>query len=195
MSRFNSTNLPLDGLKRLERQPIEDSRGSFVRMFCSDELRFMGWDKPIAQINLTHTKSKGTIRGLHFQRPPYAEMKLVSCTIGKVWDVAVDLRANSKTFLQWHAEILSGENGHSLLIPEGFAHGFQALSNEVEMLYIHSEGYQQTSEGGLNPNDPILNISWPVKVAVLSRRDQAHPYLNSKFTGMDLYSTDTKKNQ
>ncbi len=186
MSRFNFVNLPLYGLKRVNRQPIEDSRGSFVRMFCSDELKSIGWDKPIAQINLTHTKSKGVIRGLHYQRPPYAEMKLVSCTIGEVWDVVVDLRANSKTYLQWHAEILSGKNGSSMLIPEGFAHGFQALTDRVEMLYCHSKGYEPSSEGGLNPSDPLLNISWPLGVTELSTRDQAHPYLNSKFTGMVL---------
>ena len=184
MSRFNFTNLSLDGLKRVERQPIEDSRGSFVRIFCDNELKSIGWDKFIVQINLSHTKSKGMIRGLHFQRPPYAEKKLVSCTLGEVWDVAVDLRANSKTFLQWHAEILSGKNGYSLLIPEGFAHGFQALSDEVEMLYLHSEDYQPTSESGLNPNDPMLNIPWPLEVLDLSLRDKEHPFLNSEFTGM-----------
>lgn len=179
-------HLSLDGLKQVERQPIADSRGSFVRMFCSDELKSMGWDKPIAQINLTHTKSRGAIRGLHFQRPPYAEMKLVSCTLGEVWDVAVDLRPNSKTFLQWHAANLSSKNGYSLLIPEGFAHGFQALTDEVEMLYFHSVKYEPNSEGGLNPNDPLLNISWPLGVTELSSRDQAHPFLNSQFTGIVL---------
>ena len=186
MSRFNITDLALDGLKRVERQPITDLRGSFVRMFCSDELKSIGWNKPIAQINLTHTKSKGAIRGLHFQRPPYAEIKLVSCTIGEVWDVVVDLRANSKTFLKWHAEILSGKNGYSLLIPEGFAHGFQALTDEVEMLYFHSERYEPSSEGGFNPSDPHLNISWPLDVTESSPRDQAHPLLNSQFTGIVL---------
>lgn len=186
MSRFKFTDLSLDGLKRVERQPIADLRGSFVRMFCGEELKSIGWDKPIAQINLTHTKSKGAIRGLHFQRPPYAEIKLVSCTQGEVWDVAIDLRANSKTFLQWHAEILSAKNSHSLLIPEGFAHGFQALTDEVEMLYCHSEGYEPSSEGGLNPSDPLLNISWPLGVNELSPRDQAHLFLNSQFTGIVL---------
>jgi len=187
MSRFNFFNLPIPGLKFIERQPIVDSRGSFVRMFCRDELKSIGWDKPIAQINLTRTKSKGAIRGLHFQRPPYAEMKLVSCTLGEVWDVAVDLRAHSKTFLQWHAEILSSKNGYSLLIPEGFAHGFQALTDEVEMFYFHSERYEPSSEGGLNPSDPLLNISWPLGVSELSPRDQAHPFfLNSQFTGIVL---------
>jgi len=155
-------------------------------MFCSDELKSIGWDKPIVQINFTHTKSKGVIRGLHFQSPPFQEMKLVSCIHGEVWDVAIDLRANSKTFLKWHAEILSDKNGYGLLIPEGYAHGFQALTDEVEMLYFHSEKYEPTSEGGLNPSDPLLNISWPLGVTELSSRDQAHPFLNSQFIGMVL---------
>ena len=184
MSRFSFTNLSLNGLNRIESWPVEDSRGSFVRMFCSEELKAIGWDKPITQVNLTCTKFKGTVRGLHFQRQPYAEMKLVSCTHGEVWDVVVDLRANSKTFLQWHAEILSRKNGYSLLIPEGFAHGFQALTDEVQMLYFHSERYDPSSEGGLNPNDPLLNISWPLGITQLSSRDQAHPVLNSEFTGI-----------
>jgi dTDP-4-dehydrorhamnose 3,5-epimerase len=186
VSRFNFTNLPFDGLKRVERQPIEDSRGSFVRMFCSSELKAIGWNKSIAQVNLTHTRVQGAIRGLHFQRPPFAEMKLVSCIHGEVWDVAVDLRVRSKTFLQWHAEILSDRNGYSLLIPEGFAHGFQALTDDVEMLYFHSEKYDSASEVGLNYSDPVLNISWPLTVTDLSSRDRAHPFLSSQFIGVSL---------
>lgn len=186
VSRFNFTNLTLDGLKRVERQPIEDSRGSFVRMFCRDELKAIGWNKSIAQVNFTHTRCRGAIRGLHFQRSPFAEMKLVNCIHGEVWDVAVDLRADSKTFLQWHAEILSSNNGYSLLIPEGFAHGFQALTDNVEMIYLHSERYDPSSEEGLNHDDPVLNISWPLAVTDLSKRDQAHPFLSPEFIGMTI---------
>ena len=186
MSRFDITNLPLAGLKRVQRQPIGDSRGSFVRIFCSNELESVGWNKSIAQVNNTYTKSKGAVRGLHFQNPPYAEMKLVSCIRGKVWDVVVDLRAKSPTFLHWHAEILSDSNGYGLLIPEGFAHGFQTLTGEVEMLYLHTEKYEPSSEGGLNPMDPTLNISWPMGISELSIRDQAHPLLNTQFAGIVL---------
>lgn len=186
MSQFDITNLPLAGLKRIKRQPIGDSRGSFVRVFCSDQLRSVGWDKSIAQVNHTYTKYKGVVRGLHFQNPPYAEMKLVGCIRGVVWDVAVDLRAKSPTFLHWHAEILSDRNGYSLVIPEGFAHGFQALTDDVEMLYMHTEKYEPVSEGGLNPMDPALNISWPIVISELSKRDQMHPLLNTQFTGIVL---------
>ena len=105
-----------------------DARGFLSRLFCAEELRAAGWTGPIAQINHTHTARKGTVRGMHFQYPPHAEMKLVSCLRGEVWDVAVDIRAGSQTFLRWHAEILSADNGRALLIPQGFAHGFQALT-------------------------------------------------------------------
>ena len=186
MSRFNFSSFPLAGLIRIERQSIGDSRGSFERMFCSDEMQSIGWHKKIAQVNHTHTKSKGVIRGLHFQNPPHAEMKIVSCIRGEVWDVTVDLRANSATFLHWHAEVLSGKNGYSLLIPEGFAHGFQTLTDEVEMLYFHSEKYEPKSEAGLNPEDPMLNIVWPIVITELSLRDRSHPLLNSQFRGIAL---------
>ena len=186
MSRFNFCSLPISGLMRVERKPIEDSRGYFVRMFCADELKNIGWKKSISQINFTHTKTKGAIRGLHFQKPPHAEMKLVSCTRGEVWDVAVDLRPNSNTFLQWYAEILSPKNAYSLLIPEGFAHGFQALTDDVEMLYFHSEKYEPLSEGGLNPADPLLNIAWPIDLTDLSPRDLTHPFLTNQFPGIVL---------
>lgn len=186
MSRFNFCNLYIDRLVRIERKPIEDSRGSFVRMFCVSDLQNIGWDKPISQINVTHTKTRGAIRGLHFQRTPYSEMKLVSCTRGEIWDVAVDLRSNSDTFLQWHAEVLSPKNGYSLLIPEGFAHGFQALTDDVEILYFHSEKYEPSSEGGLNFADPLLNIAWPIDLTEISPRDLAHPFLNSQFPGVIL---------
>jgi dTDP-4-dehydrorhamnose 3,5-epimerase len=116
--------------------------------------------------------------------PPHAEMKLVSCLHGEVWDVAVDLRAGSPTFLQWHAERLSADNGHALLIPEGFAHGFQALSDEVELLYCHSAAYSAAAERGLHPQDAVLGIAWPLTITEMSTRDAAHPQLDAHFTGL-----------
>src|SRR5690554_6695588 len=107
MSRFTVTNLPLAGLKRVQRQRLGDNRGFLARLFCAEELAAAGWTQPIAQINHTFTAKQGTVRGMHFQRPPHAEMKLVSCIRGEVWDVAVDLRVGSPTFLHWHAERLS----------------------------------------------------------------------------------------
>ena len=186
MSRFTVTSLSLSGLRCITRQRLGDSRGFLSRLFCSEELAAAGWQRPIAQINHTLTAQPGTIRGLHFQNPPHAEMKLVSCIRGEVWDVAVDLRTNSPTYLQWHAEVLSAENGRALLIPEGFAHGFQTLTENCELLYLHSAAYAQGAEGGLRFNDPQLNITWPGPVAEISARDQAHPFLTPDFKGLDL---------
>lgn len=184
MKHLTITDLPLNGLKCIERQNCRDARGFFSRFFCKEELFAAGWHQSIAQINLTQTYHAGTVRGLHFQTPPHAEIKLVSCIRGHVWDVAVDLRVGSETFLQWHAEYLSADNGHALLIPEGFAHGFQTLTNDVEMLYLHSIAYNAPSEGGLHPQDPMLAIAWPKQITELSPRDAQHPLLNEQFTGV-----------
>ena len=184
MSRFTVTDLPLAGLKRVQRQRLGDNRGFLARLFCTEELASAGWGKPITQINHTYTAKQGTVRGMHFQQPPYAEMKLVSCIRGEVWDVAVDLRVGSPTFLRWHAERLSAENGCALLIPEGFAHGFQALTDDVELLYCHSEAYAAHAEGGLNPTDPRLEIAWPLAIAELSARDAGHALITSDFEGV-----------
>lgn len=186
MIRFTITDRPLAGLKLIERQRLGDSRGFLSRLYCADELMAAGWQKSIAQINHTHTSICGTVRGLHFQQPPHAEMKLVSCIRGKVWDVAVDLRAGSSTFLHWHAEELSVENNRSLLIPEGFAHGFQTLTDDVELLYCHSAAYHAEAEAGLNPSDPELAINWPLEIAELSNRDAQHPLVNHNFAGLLL---------
>ncbi|CDZ44337.1 dTDP-4-dehydrorhamnose 3,5-epimerase family protein [Neorhizobium galegae] len=184
MSRFTVTDLPLAGLKLVERQNLGDSRGFLSRMFCADELAPAGWAKPIAQINLTVTARQGTVRGMHFQHPPHAEMKLVNCLRGAVFDVAVDLRQDSPTFLKWHAQELSAENRCSLLIPQGFAHGFQALTDDCELLYFHSMHYASRSEGALNAQDPVLDISWPLEITEMSDRDRGHSFLTSQFTGL-----------
>lgn len=186
MKRFTVTDLPLAGLKRVERQRLGDQRGFLARLFCAEELTAAGWVKPIAQINHTYTARKGTVRGMHFQRPPQAEMKLVSCIRGEVWDVAVDLRAGSPTFLHWHAEQLSADNGNALLIPEGFAHGFQALTDDVELLYCHSMPYAAAAEGGVNPQDERLDIRWPLAITELSTRDAAHARIGDEFEGVRL---------
>ena len=184
MSRFTVTDLPLNGLKLVERQPLGDHRGSLTRIFCAAELAAAGWFKPIAQINHTYTAARGTVRGMHFQRPPHAEMKLVSCIRGEAWDVAVDLRAGSKSFLRWHAELLSARNGRALLIPEGFAHGFQAMTDDVELLYCHSAAYAVASEDGLNPGDAMLDIGWPLPVGEQSARDSGRPMIDATFAGV-----------
>jgi dTDP-4-dehydrorhamnose 3,5-epimerase len=156
------------------------------RLFCSSELAEVIEGTSIAQINHTLTRARGTVRGLHFQHPPYAEIKLVTCLHGEVFDVAVDLRRGSPTFLSWHAERLSGENHRTLAIPRGFAHGFQTLSEDCEMLYLHSAAYQPAAEAGLNPRDPRLAIHWPDEIAQLSERDASHPFIDESFQGVSL---------
>jgi len=184
MARFVIEATALDGLKLIQRQRLEDSRGFFSRFFCADELALAGFAQPVAQINHTLTRRRGSVRGLHFQYPPHAEDKLVSCLRGEVFDVAVDLRKDSPTFLRWHAEKLSAENGRSLLVPKGFAHGFQTLSDDAELLYLHSTPYVQSSEGGLSPADPMLAIAWPLPFAEVSQRDAAHARLTPDFGGI-----------
>jgi len=186
MSRFVFLASPLTGLKLVQRKVIEDQRGFLSRFYCADEFRDAGIAKPIAQINHTLTRKKGAVRGLHFQNPPHAETKLVSCLHGEIWDVAVDLRVNSPTFLQWHSEVLSASNRKSLLIPEGFAHGFQALTEDCELIYLHSEAYYPESEGALNVNDPKLNITWPLTMCDLSERDRNHAFIDQNFQGIIL---------
>ena len=184
MSRFTVTATPLAGLNIIERQRLADSRGFFSRLFCVDELSVHGWKGPVAQINQSRTVRQGTIRGMHFQHPPHSETKLVCCLEGEVWDVAVDIRTGSPTFLRWHGLRLSAENCLALLIPAGFAHGFQALSENAVLLYCHSAAYAAGSEGGLNPQDPKLAIDWPLPLAEISARDLAHPCIDRTFTGV-----------
>lgn len=187
MSRFNIIPTPLEGLKLVERKAIVDNRGFLARFYCAEEFSEAGFvKKPIVQINHTLTRKKGAVRGMHFQHAPHAETKLVSCLKGEIWDVAVDLRRNSPTFLQWHGEILSAANLKSLLIPEGYAHGFQALTADCELIYLHTEPYNADAEGAFNVIDLRLSITWPLPIGELSERDRNHPFVKSDFQGLVL---------
>ncbi|MBW7875150.1 MAG: dTDP-4-dehydrorhamnose 3,5-epimerase family protein [Candidatus Cloacimonetes bacterium] len=186
MNRFDVTKTPLDGLLVLHKKPLCDDRGHLSRLFCQRNFFELGLEFPIVQINHTLTKQSGTVRGMHYQNPPYAEKKLVQCIRGSIWDVAVDLRSDSESFLQWFALELCPDNQQCLYIPEGFAHGFQTLEDNSELLYFHSEFYVQNAEGGLNPLDDRLDISWPLPVVGLSERDKNHPLLSDKFKGVCL---------
>ena len=186
MNRLHVSDTPIHGLKVVTARRLGDARGHLARLFCADELRQAGWTVPVAQVNLTVTRQRGTIRGLHYQSPPHAEVKLVRCLRGEIWDAVVDLRAGSPTFLQWHAEVLSADNLVSLLIPQGCAHGFQALTDDVEMLYLHSTTHAPASEGGVSVSDPRLGIPWPLPVTEISDRDLAFPPLTKSFEGVDL---------
>jgi dTDP-4-dehydrorhamnose 3,5-epimerase len=183
MSRLKVTDLSIKGLKLIERQSLGDARGYLARLFCAEELRPAGWSQAIAQVNYTHTAKKGTLRGMHYQRKPYAEMKLVSCIRGEVFDVAVDLRVESDTFLKVYTELLSPDSGKALLIPEGFAHGFQALTDDVEMVYCHSMVFTPEAEAGLCATDKLLNIKWPLPITEISQRDQSHPSIQKNAKG------------
>jgi dTDP-4-dehydrorhamnose 3,5-epimerase len=184
MARFTLTPTRLAGLVLVERQRAQDARGFFSRFFCAQELAEAGFTLPIAQINHTLTSRKGAVRGLHFQHPPHAEDKFISCLRGEILDIAVDLRHGSPTFLQWHAEVLSAANSRSLLVPQGFAHGFQTLSDDCELIYLHSRPYAATAEAALNVRDPRLAIDWPLPFSDISERDANHPFLASEFTGI-----------
>lgn len=184
MSRFTSIATPLSGLMLLQRHPIGDARGYLERMFCREALAPWLGERAIVQINHTLTARASTVRGMHFQHPPHAEMKLVSCLRGEVYDVAVDLRPDSPTFGRWHAEILSAANQRTLLIPEGFAHGFQTLTDDCELLYLHTAAYRPEAEGGVNALDPVLGIAWPRPVLERSARDAGLAGLDSDSIGL-----------
>ena len=184
--RIDIVETRFEGLSVLQRHIIGDCRGYLERLFCADELAECLSEKRIKQINHTLTKESHTVRGMHFQYPPHAEVKIVSCLRGEVFDVAVDLRPDSATFLHWHAEVLSAHNHRSLVIPEGFAHGFQTLSDECELIYFHTASYAAGAEGALNPLDPRLAIKWPAPVRGLSDRDAGHPYLDGSFLGVEI---------
>jgi dTDP-4-dehydrorhamnose 3,5-epimerase len=185
-TRFTFIDTSLKGLTVFQRKPIGDSRGYLERMFCLEDLKELSGNRIIHQINHTLTVKKGTLRGLHFQHPPHAETKWISCIKGEVFDVAVDIRKDSDTFLQYHAEILSAENHRTLCIPEGFAHGFQTLTEDCEMLYFHSAPFVNGSEGGLHAEDPFLAIHWPLTITEQSERDKNHSLLNINFKGLEL---------
>jgi dTDP-4-dehydrorhamnose 3,5-epimerase len=184
MSRFVVEGTPLVGVKLVRRHPLSDERGALSRLFCADELQAAGWTEPVAQINHTVTRQRGTLRGMHYQIPPDAECKLVTCIRGEVWDVALDLRAGSSTFLQWHAAVLSADNLAAMLLPEGVAHGFQTMTDDVELLYCHTRAYAPLSERGVNPMDRRVAIRWPLASNIMSERDRSFAPLDARFVGV-----------
>lgn len=183
-TRFQPQPTALAGLTLLTRARFGDERGFLSRLFCAEELPALGWPGSVMQVNETATRFAGTVRGMHFQHAPFEECKLVTCVQGRIVDVAVDLRRGSPTFLQHVAVELSEDNACSLLIPAGFAHGFQALSDNVRMIYMHSAPFRPEAEGGLHAQDPSLKIAWPLPVHNLSERDQNHPLLAPDFEGL-----------
>jgi dTDP-4-dehydrorhamnose 3,5-epimerase len=165
-------------------EPFNDERGSFERYYCRKDFEQIGHQKDWVQLNHSVTHTKGSIRGLHFQLPPFREIKLVKCVKGKVYDVIVDMRKDSTTFLQHFGAELSEQNHLMMYIPEGFAHGFQTLENECHLIYHHSEYYMPGAESGFRFNDPVLNIQWPLPVSIISGRDRNHKLIDDHFKGI-----------
>ena len=186
MINFNYISTKLQGLYLISPKPKTDGRGYFERLYCIEEFKELGLQKPISNINRSFTKQKGTIRGLHFQYPPFQEIKIIICLKGSVYDVAVDIRKDSPTFLQWQGEILSEKTEKMIIVPEGFAHGFQTLEDNVEFMYFNTSSYSRENESGLNYGDPLLNISWPFEATEVSEKDKNHKFISSDFKGVEL---------
>ena len=175
--RFIETKL--QGAYILEIEPIVDERGFFARTFCVHEFEAHGLNTQVAQCNISSNKRKGTLRGMHYQAAPHAETKLVQCVRGAIYDVIVDLRTDSPTFKSWFAVELTSTNHRMLYVPEGFAHGFQTLEDDSEVLYQISEFYHPQSVRGLLWNDPSLSIEWPLEVTIISTRDQSYAAIDA----------------
>lgn len=170
---FTETKLP--GAYLIDIEKREDQRGFFARAWCQQEFEAHGLVPRVVQTNISFNKCQGTLRGMHYQAAPYAETKLVRCTRGAIYDVIIDLRPDSPTYKQWLGVELTAENYRMLYVPEGFAHGFQTLADNVEVTYQVSQFYTPQAEGGLRYNDPAFGIEWPVQVQVISDKDQNWP--------------------
>jgi len=184
MNRLEIKTTYIHDLYIIGSNPIYDDRGYFERLFCEEELRPI-LKKPIKQINHSLTKNKGSIRGMHYQIPPAAETKIIKCIKGSIYDVAVDLRKDSPTFLKWHGEIISEGNSKMFLIPEGFAHGFQTLDDNIEVIYFTTEYYSAELERGILYDDPFISIGWPLKLAEISEKDKNYHALDNNFEGIN----------
>ena len=171
--RFIPTSLM--GAYIIEPEKLEDDRGFFARVWCQKEFAQHNLDPNIVQSSISFNKKRGTLRGMHLQLPPFAETKLVRCTQGAIYDVIIDLRPDSETYLNWTAVELTSENRKTLYIPKGFAHGFQTLEDNTEIFYQMSEFYSSESARGFRWNDPIFKIHWQEEVTVISDRDRTYP--------------------
>jgi dTDP-4-dehydrorhamnose 3,5-epimerase len=177
---------PIGGAFEIKMTPRMDERGEFTRIFCQEELQQIGHRKNIVQMNYSVNWDKGTIRGMHFQYPPFAETKIIRCLKGKVYDVLVDLRKDSASFMQWHAVVLSPGNFNMIYIPEGCAHGFQTQEEDSELLYLHTAFYHPEAEGAFRFDDPLLAIYWPLPPANVSEKDRNYPLLDKSFKGIKI---------
>ena len=175
---------PISGAFTIRHDVRSDSRGRFKRQYCDREFAAAGLNTRWVQVNHSVTIGIGSVRGMHFQRPPAAEAKLVSCPFGRAYDVAVDLRAGSPSFLKWAAVEI--DETTSFYIPEGCAHGFQALTNEVHLIYQHSSFYDPANEDGVRFDDPAIGVQWPMAIGTVSDRDRSFEYIDDSFEGVAL---------
>ena len=168
----------------IKRKPIGDNRGFFERLFCKKEFNSLIKEKNIVQINRAYTKSKATIRGMHYQNGNSTEDKIVTCLKGKVFDVIIDLRKDSKNFLKWYSCILDGKKNISTYVPYGFAHGYQTLTNNCELIYFHTDYYDKSESKIINCFDTTINIKWPLKFKLVSKKDMNKKFINKSFKGI-----------
>jgi dTDP-4-dehydrorhamnose 3,5-epimerase len=191
--RFSFLPAPLAGIWRVQRSHIGDARGFFSRFYCAQEFSVIGMTTPLAQINHSLSRLRGTVRGLHFQHLPHAETKVVTCISGRIFDVAVDLRRGSPSFLHWFGTELSAQNQESLVIPPGFAHGYQSLSNDAEIIYLVTTAYSAKAEDGVNPFDPAVGIRWPDPIGEVSERDARRKMLDlADYAGLDVVAPEAR---
>ena len=170
MLNFNKTFLK--NLHVIKIDPFKDIRGEFARFFCEKDFKEIGLSKKIVNVNYSKTMNKGDVRGMHYQKSPYAEIKIVKCINGKIYDVAIDMREDSDTYLQYFGIELSKDNNTMLYVPEGFAHGFQALTDNAEIIYFNTQFYKPEFEKGVNIIDPRIDIKWPIQIANQSEKDK-----------------------
>jgi len=175
---------PLRGAYVIEVEKHEDERGFFARSWCVQEFSSKGLDTQLVQCNVSFNKRKGTLRGLHYQMPPHAETKVVRCTKGALYDVIVDLRADSPTFLKWFGVELTATNYRMLYIPKRFAHGFQTIEDDTEIFYQMSEFYAPQAARGIRWNDPRVGVVWPETDRTISKKDQEYVDLEPAFAGI-----------
>jgi len=177
-------NLPLEDAYSIEFDLYKDNRGSFSRIFCSKELKEIMKSDNVEQVNISNNYKKGLIRGLHYQKEPMSEKKIIKCIKGKVYDVIVDLRTNSSTFLKWYGFELNENENKALIIPNGCAHGFQVLEDNSQLLYFHTNFYSPDHDAGVHYKDPKIKIDWPLSVSEISKKDQEFKFLNENFKGV-----------
>ncbi len=175
---------PLAGVYLVELNLLKDDRGGFARTYCKREFEQIGHKKEFVQLNQSWNTKKGTVRGMHYQVPPFSEIKLIRCVKGAVLDVVVDIRKGSPTFLQHLAVELSEDNKTMIYLPEGFAHGFQTLTDQAELIYHHTEYFTPQADAGLNHSDPLLKIKWPLPVSAISEKDKTNKYIDPTFKGI-----------